>query len=83
MASRHTTFGWCGTGGWGYILEMPKDRDQLTPEEPGDRAEIHPHRSAAKEAVEDFAPAGDEHGKSMGDPKAAAEVPTPEKGNYK
>jgi hypothetical protein len=62
---------------------MPKDRDQLTPEEPEDRAQIHPHRSAAKEATEDVAPAGDEHGQSLGDPKAADEVPSAEKGNYR
>jgi hypothetical protein len=61
---------------------MPKDRDQLTPEEPEDRGEIHPHRSAAKEATEDFAPLGDEHGKSLRDPKASDEVAGAEKRKY-
>jgi hypothetical protein len=64
---------------------MPKDRDQLTPDDPEDRNEIHQPRSAAREALED-APAGEE-GREVdrrgSDPKAVDEVPASEKSKYK
>jgi hypothetical protein len=63
---------------------MPKDRDQLTPDDPEDAAKIHPHRSAAIEA-EDTNDAELGHGPASGgsDPTARSEVSGDEKDNYK
>lgn len=63
---------------------MPKDRDQLTPDEPEDAGKIHPLRSAAIEA-EDRNDSELGHGPSSGgsDPSARSEVAGAEKENYK
>lgn len=58
---------------------MPKDRDQLTPDDPEDAGKLRHPRSADRAATgraEETGPAG-------GDPEAVDEVAADEKGKYR
>lgn len=64
---------------------MPKDRDQLTPDEPEDQDHLLPPRTAAREATSDAPPLtrpGRDPGSSSGDPPAHQEVTEEEKDKY-
>jgi hypothetical protein len=62
---------------------MPKDRDQLTPDDPEDADRLRPRRSAAREAAEPAnAPTGPGPASRGGDPPAEDEVEGSEKDKY-
>jgi hypothetical protein len=68
----------------GYSTSMPKDRDQLTPDDPEDAGELRPRRSAAREAAETVSPLTGHGPASHGsDPPATDEVSGTEKDKYK
>jgi hypothetical protein len=59
---------------------MPKDRDQLTPDEPDDAGKLRPRRGADRVAID---PEAEEGPLADGpDPAAVAEVAADEKGKY-
>jgi hypothetical protein len=63
---------------------MPKDRDQLTPDEPGDAGHLRPRRSAAREAEDPLDSSTGRGPASHGsEPTASQEVDGSERGNYK
>jgi hypothetical protein len=63
---------------------MEKDRDQLTPSEPEDRAKLQPRRSVAREVTGLLdQSAGPGPGSSGADPRAAEEVAGPEAEKYR
>jgi hypothetical protein len=63
---------------------MPKDRDQLTPDDREDRDRIHPRRSAAREAIDPLDPStGRGPASRGGDPDAREEVGEPESEKYR
>ncbi|HVX20299.1 MAG TPA: hypothetical protein VHB02_03020 [Acidimicrobiales bacterium] len=63
---------------------MPKDRDQLTPNEPEDQRRLRPRRSAAREATDPVDPStGPGPGSGRADPKAADEVGSEEATKYR
>jgi hypothetical protein len=60
---------------------MPKDRDQLTPDEPEDLDKIRPERSADRAARGPAEGTGPATGGA--EPAAVDEVPADQKGNYR